>query len=459
MKRLLLVSVILLVVILFAVIFTGYSVLAQAETALQEGDYRTAAEDYVRAARFLFWRSDLYENAGFAALKQQDFSSAIYYFERAELTERGQLSLAYAYYQIGELESAQQAFEKGAALYHTAPFYEELASLFHLQKKWDEERSAVEEQIRLDMGNARAHYRLGVLLALLDSEIALPELMRAASLDPQFDPAVQTLRAALNLSATQPDASEQMVTIGRALGLIEEWELSAVAFGKAAELDPQNPEAWAWIGEAKQHIGKDGRAELDQALTLGGTSSIVRGLNGLYWERQKKYPQALEEYLLAAKSDPRNPVWQASIGEAYSKMGDLVSALAAYQRATELASDESEYWRLLALFCMDSGARVEDIGLPAAQKAAQLAPDDPLALDALGYAYYSTERYANAEKILSDVTVRFPQQYSAHIHLAMNYLAQGNNTAAFETLTYVRNADPDGADGLFARRLLEKYFP
>jgi tetratricopeptide (TPR) repeat protein len=458
-KHLLPIVIILPIVAFVAVLAVGYSSLAQAESALQKQDYYTATKSYAHAARWLFWRGDLYEKAAFAAIKFKDLPTAIYYFEHAEPTERGQLALAYCYYQIGDRKAAQRVFENGAQKYHTASFYEGLALIFHLQKNWDEERRAVEEQIRLDDGSASAHYRLGILLTLFEPDLALPELMRAAALDVQFDPAVQTLRAALNISAAQDDPAEKTITIGRALGLVEEWELALIAFESAIELDPQNPEAWAWLGEAKQHNSSDGRAELDRALSLGRKSPIVRGLRALYWNRQQKYPQALSEYLLAAEYDSQNPVWQASIGEAYTKTGDLVSALKAHQRATELAPSESKYWRLLAFFCAENGVSTEEVGLSAAQKAVDLSPEDPLALDTLGYVYYATGRYANAEKILSDVAARFPRQYSAHIHLAMNYLAQGNSAAARQTLTYVRSADPDGTDGLLAARLLEKYFP
>ncbi|MDD2923024.1 MAG: tetratricopeptide repeat protein [Anaerolineales bacterium] len=458
-KRIVFAIIILLALVFSAIIITGYAALAAAETALQSQDYRGAAESYIRASRILFWRGDLLEKIGIAASKQPDCPAAIDYLERAKLAEQGQLALASCYYQIGDLTSAQKKFEEGASRYQTASFYEGLAFIYRAQKKWDEERGALENQIRLDMGNASAHYRLGVLLTILDSEIALPELLRAASLDPQFDPAAQTLRAALNLSAAQPNASRQWVTTGRALGLVEEWDLAIVAFEKSIALDSQNAEAWAWLGEAEQHRGREGRAELDRAVALDSKSSIVRALRGLYWDRRQNYRQALTEYLLAAEYDPQNPAWRASVGGAYSKTGDLVFALEAYQRATELAPNESEYWRLLALFCADNGAHVEDVGLPAAQKAALLAPNDPLALDALGYVYYSTGRYANAEKILSDAIERFPQHNPAHIHLALTYLAQGNRSSAFGELIHVRDADANGADGKLAEELIAKYFP
>jgi tetratricopeptide (TPR) repeat protein len=328
----------------------------------------------------------------------------------------------------------------------------------------------LENQLRLeDAGDAYAYYRLGLLITVLEPEQALTDLMRASFLDSQFDPAVQTLRAALNLSAVQPDASQQMVTIGRALGLVQEWDLSLAAFEKAITINAKNAEAWGWLGEEKQHTGaaqtgeavsKDvGLAELDRAVALDPTSVVVHALRGLYWNRQQNYPQMLAEYLLAAEYEPTNPAWQAEIGNAYIKRGDLVAALAAYQHATELAPNESTYWRLLAVFCADNSVHLDDVGLPAAQKAVDLAPDNPFALDALGWSYFSSGRYASAEQTLLDLIKRFPDHLPAHIHLAQTYLAQGNRAAAQEKLMYVQSIDPNGANGKTARQLLKQYFP
>jgi cytochrome c-type biogenesis protein CcmH/NrfG len=167
----------------------------------------------------------------------------------------------------------------------------------------------------------------------------------------------------------------------------------------------------------------------------------------------------LAEYKLAAEYEPENPAWLASIGDAYIQLGDLAAALTAYQRATELAPNESTYWRLLAVFCAGNGVRVEDIGLPAAQKAVDLAPDDIAVLDALGWSYSVSGRHYTAEQTLLDVIARDPNYLPARLHLAMNYLAQGNQVAAYTELAHIRDNDPDGANGQLAEEILKQYFP
>jgi tetratricopeptide (TPR) repeat protein len=314
-------------------------------------------------------------------------------------------------------------------------------------------------QIRLDQENIYAHYRVGLLMTVLEPEQALPELMLASSLDPETDSAVQTLRAALNLSATQTAPAEKMLSIGRALGLVQEWELAVAAFEKAVSEDPRNAEAWAWLGEAKQQTGQDGSVELDRAASLQDSSVIVHALRGLYWNRQKQYLKMLAEYQRAAELEPDNPAWQAELGNAYSRMDDLASAFSAYQHATVLAPNDATYWRLLAVFCAENGIYLEETGLPAAQKALELSPDDPFVQDALGWSYLSSGRYANAEQVLKNTVTLFPDHLPARIHLAMTYLAQGDRSAAYLELSYVQNADPEGVNGQLAKKLLEQYFP
>jgi tetratricopeptide (TPR) repeat protein len=441
-------------------ILKGYAAAQKGESEFAAGNYTAAAQAFEQAARALPWRGDLWEQAGLAAAKNGNPSDAVEFLNRApKLSEQGWLTMGASYFQLGEIQSAQKAYEEGLQMYKSPALYAGLASTFCQQQDWVAERDALVSQIRLDDGDAYAHYRLGLLLTVLETDEALPELMRASALDLEFDSAVQTLHAALTVSVTQADPSQQMLTVGRALGLVQEWELSVVAFEGAVAHDAENAEAWAWLGEAKQHLGQDGRAELDQALTLDDTSVIVRALRGMYWNRREDYSQMLAEYLLAAEAEPDNPAWQASVADAYVKNGDIISALAAYQRAADLAPQDSTYWRLLAVFCADNGVHIEDVGLPAAQKAVDLAPDDPFALDVLGWSYLASGRYASAEKTLVDMLSRFPDHLPAHIHLAMTYLAQSNRNAALSELTFVRDADAGGLDGLFAEQLMKKYFP
>jgi tetratricopeptide (TPR) repeat protein len=438
----------------------GESALRRAEEARERGDHSLAAGHYARAAKFLFWRKDLYEQAGISAAQAGEFSNAVGYFEQgSDFSEDGWVWFCAAHIELESYLEAISTCREGAGQFDSPRLYGLLAYIHRNLGDWEAERAALGEQTRLDASDAFAAYRLGLLSMLFSPGDALPELTRASTLNPEVDSAVQTLRAARAVSDLQSDPSMKKVIVGQAFGLVEEWLLAQAAFEQAAQLDQNNAEAWAWLGEAKQQTGQGGSAELDRALSLGGDSVNVRALRALYWSRQGKYEQMLAEYLLAAGIEPENPRWQAGLGDAYAKLGDLVNALESYQRATDIEPGQPEYWRLLALFCAENNAQAEEIGLPAAQKAYELAPRDAAVLDTLGYVYLTTGRYANAEIALTQALEMAPEYFPAYIHLALTYLAQGNREKAFAALTYVRDAPGADAYAETARQYLEKYFP
>ncbi len=451
-------------ILLFAFIvpfFINASInLKQAEQAQKNGDFQTAAKFYAQSAKILFWKNDLWEKAGIAAAKAGNFEEAIFYFQKVNIfSEQGWAWFGTSYFEIGEVEKSISTFENGLQHYQSATLYRLLASVQRSQKNWQAEMLALEKQIKLDANDAYAHYRFGLLLTLYNADLAYTELQIASTLNVEVDSAAQTLISALNVSATQQSESQKKITIGRALGLVQEWDLAQIAFEQAIALDSHNAEAWAWLGETKQQLGQDGSVELNQALELKRTSATVRALRALYWNRQEKYSQMLAEYLLASEYEPNNPAWKVGIGEAHTKLGDLISALTAYQQATELAPDDATYWRLLAVFCAENQIYIEEIGLPAIQEAIRLSPNDVTVLDGLGFVYFASGRYANAENNFLAAIELEPDYFPAHLHLALNYLAQDKRNDAYNTLMYIRDADTSGIYRASAQDLLNRYFP
>jgi len=168
---------------------------------------------------------------------------------------------------------------------------------------------------------------------------------------------------------------------------------------------------------------------------------------------------SIVEYSRAAQLEPQNAALQSLAGEAYAASGDLVSALGAYQNAVELAPSESTYWRLLARFCADNEVQVLDVGIAAGLKAVELAPKDPQALDALGWAYAQAGYLFKAEESLLQALDRNPDFPLAHLHLGLTYLRWGQNQLALEHWTKAVQLDAGGATGTTASELLQSYFP
>ena len=181
---------------------------------------------------------------------------------------------------------------------------------------------------------------------------------------------------------------------------------------------------------------------------------MVRGLRGLYFQRVGNNREALTEFQAAAKLQPDDPTLYVAIGESFSKLGDMIRALEAYRYAAALAPDDISYWRLLAQFCGQNNINVKDVGIPAAQHAVVIKPDDASLQDLLGWLLLLDARYPEAEQILLHALELDSQNASAHFHLGMLFFQLEDRTQAQSY--FVRARDLGYAD---AQTVLNQYFP
>lgn len=451
-------GVILLLVLGIAapVLYSGYSELKQAETA---GSYLEIAGHYKSAVQRLPWRTDLYELAGHAYYHAKEYPLAAEMYraavERGALSSEGWVAWGDVNYLDGDSGRAAEIWEAAFGQgYISAPLYSRLAKVYQERGEYFAAAQFMQQYAAANPQDASAHYRLGLLLTLSDPQAAIPELIAASQLDPQFDPAVQTLRTALNLSSLSDSRSEGLVVTGRGLGLVEEWELARAAFQAAVDMEPENAEAWAWLGEAKQQTGGDGGEDLERAILLNSNSSTVRGLRGLYFQRLSNHRQALIEFQKAASLDPENPARFVSLGDAFANTGDLIRALEAFQYAATLAPEEAEYLRVLAEFCGQYRVNVSDIGIPAAQRALIIDRNDPVSEDLLGWLWLINGGYLDGERHLLRALELDPRYAPAHLHAGMLYLQTGDRDRALHHLTIARDLGE-----VDAAALLDQYFP
>jgi len=449
------VLLILLLAVAVPVILTGYSELKKATTA---SFYIEVAGHYKTAAQRLPWRAELYELSGHAYYHAKEYALADGMYQialkRSALSPEGWVAWGDVNYLMDDPARAAEIWEQGLAQKNFSEnLYSRLAQIYQEQADYSKAAQYLQNYVSSHLDDASAHYRLGLLLTLSDLNTASSELITASQLDPRFDPASQTLRTALNLASLNDARSERFILIGRGLGLVEEWHLARAAFESAVRADEENAEAWAWLGEANQHIGDEGSAELDRALQLNPNSSTVRGLRGLYFQRGGNHRQALIEFQFAASLEPKNPARFVSVGDAYVNVGDLIRALEAYQAATMLAPNDATTWRTLAIFCGQNHVNLKDVGIPAAQRAVVIA-DDAVNLDVLGWLLLLDARREEAERILADAFEKDSQNALVNLHLGMLYLQTDDRARAFDHLTRARDQGSTEAE-----TLLSKYFP
>ncbi len=447
-------------------IFLGMRSENLAEKAALRGDFTEAAAQYELAAERLFWRDDLWNDVGKYKLISGQRDAALLAYREAKANDRlsafGWDILGKDAWEQGDHEKAVSIWQEGL-LQHPDyyDFYARLAVAQREKGNLAAEQDAIRKWLSLapdDAEKASFHYRLGLLLIINSPENALDELTLAARADDGFAPVVETLRTSLNLASLESDPAEKLILLGRGLGLVEEWQLAVDAFYNATQADPENASAWAWLGEAQQHVDQNPLPALNTALDLAPESVMVRSIRGLYWQRQNDLEKALSEFQTAAELESENPAWRSALGELYARSGDLPQALVAYQQATVLAPDDPLYWHLLARFSAEYGVDLEQVGLHAARKAVILSPDDGVFQDTLGLVYLSLGNDEKAEKQFLRALELDATLGVAHLHLGILHLKRGYPDLAYNSLRQAQELGGDSFISEEAARLLDEYF-
>ena len=449
--------------ILVSVLGLGLWSAHEGTEAVRAGEHLAAAHAFEAAARLLPWRSDLRETAGIAFFEAGDPANAVRLLQtcraRNALSPHGWEVLGAATWAGGDQTGAIVAWQDALEHYPLEPsMLDYLADAYRELGHYSDEQEALERRLLIQV-DPEAHYRLGLLLMFSYPSAAAAQLDDATALNPDVGEAATTLKETLRAADVEANEASRMIVIGRGLGLVQEWPLAARAFRLAVNADERNADGHAWLAEALQQIGEDGYSEIQAALALDPQSTTGHVLAGMYWRRQGKTGLSLAEYSQAAALEPEDGQLQSLLGDAHAANGDLAAAIEAYQRGADLAPQEPEQWRRLAMFSADNAVLVLEVGLPAAEKAVELAPNDARSLDALGWVNAQAGYLFKAEEALLEAIRNNPDSASAQLHLGITYLRRGQNDLAYEHLMRAVALDGEGAIGLQASQLLKAARP
>ena len=331
--------------------------------------------------------------------------------------------------------------------------------LVHFYLELGDDRSAIAALRPLSgarPADAQLHFYLGLLKAVTEPDSALADLSLAAEIDPSLGDFVRSFRRSIKTARLAEDPAFSLVTAGRSLASIDEWELASQAFRNASALRPDYAEAWAFLGESRQHLGENGLPDLKKALALDPDSISANILLGLYWERQERFDLALVYVHQAADLDPDNPDFQAELGQVLASLGDLSTAFEYYRKATELAPQDPEYYRQLAGFCIHYEHMAREIGLPAARQAVLIDPKDPASLDLMAQVLAYLGDPLSALRFSERALAADPSYAPAHLHLGVVYIFLKERTLAREQLDLARTLAPGSPTADQARRLIDQ---
>jgi tetratricopeptide (TPR) repeat protein len=441
--------------------------LSRGRRAAAAGDHPEAMLRLAAAAKALEDGGGLWEEVAGQALAGGDRKNARAYLENARsagtLSSQGSLLLGDLRAEAGDLPGAVQAWQAARMAGGPALELEALNRLIEAHVSLGDLEAEAEARKALlarQPADARLALEIGLLTAASSPQEALAYLTQAADQDPDLAGTARTLIQVIRrASLVSEDPAYQLTEVGRTLAGTSRWAHAAAAFANATQLNPSYPAAWAYLAEAVQRNGGDGRPALEQAYRLDPASVVVNTFYALYWQRQGQPALALEHLEAALEADPQNPTLLAELAAATTAVGDVQSGLNLFIQAVNQAPDDPRYWRLLAGYSIRHEVQVAEIGLPAARQAMLMAPDDPQALDLIGQAYMILQDPLLAERFFLRALSQDPTYAPAALHMGILYLGTGQMRSARARLEQVVDMSPDSSSAQQAALLLETYFP
>ena len=403
------------------------------QTALEEQEYQSVAENLAIAAEYLPWRKPLWESAGNFAVRAEDYQLARSAFEQAEeaktLTTEGQLALGEVYQTLGEDALAVGIWSEidGSfdALWRTAMLLTNAGDIPSAIDSWQDALALAPPTDQTEI-----HYHLGMLLTAHNAANALPHLKAAASAYPE----IQVLVAALEEIPDDEEPAYYQIVAGQALASLDRWTLAERAFQQAVFLRKDYAEAWAYLGEAFQHVEEEGKEPLDalqNALDINPNSLAANMFMGKYWQRQENYEEALPYFEAILNLEPELPEAYLEQAHTLAALGELSEAETIYRKVIKLAPQNAEYYRILAQFCVKYHYYVREIGLSAARQAMWLDGESAAPRDVMGLVLFELEDEFNAERLFLASLEADARYAPAHLHLGMVYLYQEEDTRAY----------------------------
>jgi tetratricopeptide (TPR) repeat protein len=156
---------------------------------------------------------------------------------------------------------------------------------------------------------------------------------------------------------------------------------------------------------------------------------------------QGKVDDALPLLAKAQAIQPRDPSVVILEGMVYQQKADFPKAQAAYERAWKINPNSAVTANNLAWILAHKTGDAER-ALTLAQKAKELAPQDPSISDTLGWILYARGVYERAANLLKEATEKLPQNAEIRYHYGMALLQIGDKAGARHELTQALAGNP-----------------
>lgn len=214
--------------------------------------------------------------------------------------------------------------------------------------------------------------------------------------------------------------------------------------------------AWAYLGHARALLGKPALEDLERAVALEPRSEEAWYFLGRWWAANGVPQVAAEAFRKGLEAHPHSLALTLELAYALAAARDYTGAGGLFTQAAGLAQGDAGPPLATARFYLEHLVQVRERGLPAAERAVDLAPSNAEAHELLGWAAWLTGDVDRAEAELAQALEMAPHLASIWYHRAAMMAAQGRAMAAREAYMRALVLDPSGFYGARAAKALRE---
>jgi cellulose synthase operon protein C len=328
------------------------------------------------------------------------------------------------------------------------------------QGKYPEASIYYGQALQIDKYYSEGHYKLAQCHIKLGTwASAFRELSRAVELQPANWPA-QVQLAELSLRGgkpqdakdrallvlhSNPQNSDAQIVLSSADAALGDSQAALQEGIEATRMSPSRMEAFTHLGLLYVRSGDVGKAEENlkkaKALDLSGIAATMT--LGEFYEQNRRWTDATNEFQAAITREPTNPVPRAALATVYMNQGQDALAEKTLADTKALLKDDPAAYRMLGDYYLGRGNNEKAIA--EFSELARQHPKDPQVRKTYIQLLLLNNRVDEAASLSEDLLKKAPQDIEALVLKGEIELRRGNVDGSIQTLQNVLRAAPENA--------------
>ncbi len=437
-------------------------------------------------------------NNAVKAFKAQDFASGIYFLknvveENPEFLSAQRL-IAECYKEVKNEEKAQKHYQKVLQIEGNQPQVWYSLSLSYIRSnKFDEAKYTLNKVLELDPNHAKAQRRLECL------DVRKKNALKNDILTSKGESTLKVATPQKNISSnndlvskSSPNHNTAIKYVNKGVRFYNEKQFSdaKIHFEKAIELSPK-ADFYLFSGRSKLHLNELDEAveDLKKAVALNsdngeyhyylskayelkgienltqkhaemasnrgfeGTNEVFNSVatkhynQGIELHQNKKYPEAVKEFLRAIEKDHNNPKYYSNLASTYIEMKRYKEAKKVLEQGIDVDPSFANFYRLLgSIYYQEEYFRKAGAYYQEAINLGNTSFQDYLNV---GYCYDNLGNFKEALSYFKEAEKLNPTHFEIMFTVGLTYFKANNNDKAIEYFKKLHGLKPEHTATLY----------